>query len=229
MKKQILIIVLSLLAFYAQSDGVSLSNSRLIFNESNSNINFSLHNNSAETYLIQSVVLNQDLSVNKDVFQIIPPLFRLEKFNRATGRIIINNISSLPEDRESAFLLANTVIPSTNRDSNENQASLTVATRIIIKLFYRPSVLLELDIIKESEKLTFKQDNCLLTVNNPTPFNITFGSFIVNNEKIEIEQQMSAPMSNLILTSNYCEPIKGINYSIIDDFGGISKKYTVKF
>lgn len=229
MKKQILFISLFFISTYALSEGVSLSNSRLIFNEKNTSINFSLHNNSAETYLIQSVVLNQDLSVNKDVFQIIPPLFRLEKFNQATGRIITNDITGLPSDRESAYLLANTMIPSTSKETDETQASLTIATRIIIKLFYRPEALQALDIVKESKKMTFKQDNCLLIVDNPTPFNITFATFNVNDKKIDIEPQMSAPMSSLVLTKNYCNPVKVISYSIIDDFGGISQKYDFKF
>lgn len=129
-------------------------------------------------YLIKAS-LKKNISDERNVnsFLIPPPLFRLEPGQRINLRISLINPKDMPSDKESVFYLNISGIPSTNpleRGNKDGYSSGQVisGTGNIVKFFYRPKgIKAPTDDIYKS--LSFKRDNGVIVVSNPTPYHIT--------------------------------------------------------
>ena len=142
---KILILFLStLFSNIAYSNGgISLSQTRIVFDSNMKNAKLSINNQSDRVYLINSRIYdNNSLEKNNitDSFLITPPLFRLENNTQNTLMITPNNLSTLPLDRESVFYLSILAIPSTKKSDEQQETLLSskvsVGIRMWIKLFY---------------------------------------------------------------------------------------------
>lgn len=217
------------------SGGISLSQTRIVFDSNMKNAKLSINNQSDRVYLINSRVYdNNNLEKNNvtDSFLITPPLFRLENNTQNTLMITPNNLSTLPLDRESVFYLSILAIPSTKKSDEQQETLLSskvsVGIRMWIKLFYRPDNL-NSSLSDESGNLLFSNENNKLVIKNPTPYYITIAKLDINEKPINIRDQgaMIAPFSSNNYV--YSEKINKISWSAINEHGGLTKTYKKEY
>lgn len=214
--------------------GLSLSQTRVIFDAKDKSAKVTLDNQSDRVYLINSRVLI-DPDTNSPAtevmpFMVTPPLFRLEKESRNTVLISRNDTSALPTDRESVFYLSFLAIPAVKKNSEvEAEEGMTTTQvsfgiRTLIKLFYRPSGL-AMSVSVAPEKLTFAQQGTELKVNNPTPYYLTLAQVTLNGQPLDVREQgaMIAPFSSQ--TYQVKEQAQEIKWSVINDYGGLSEMF----
>lgn len=227
-------------AFSWAEGGLSLSQTRVIFDAKAKSAKVTLNNQSDRVYLINSrVLLTSDESSPTTAtlpFMITPPLFRLEKESRNTVLIAKNDTSLLPIDRESVFYLSFLAIPAVKKNDDaasrdEEATSMTtpqvsLGIRTVIKLFYRPSGLALLPAAAPS-KLTFAQQGTQLSVTNPTPYYVTLARLTVNDQAIPVREMgaMIAPFTSRDYTLPGIPSANTVAWSAITDFGGVSDDY----
>ncbi|WP_140183223.1 fimbria/pilus periplasmic chaperone [Providencia stuartii] len=226
-----LIIMVIVPSIYAQG-GISLSQTRVVFNAEEKSAKVTINNQSERVYLINGRVqstANATGSATESVpFMVTPPLFRLEKESRNTVLVVRNDVTQLPKDRESVFYLSFLAIPSVEKSQGIGVSAMnpqvSIGLRSIIKLFYRPTGL-ALAVTEAPEKLRFSLQGDQLQVNNPTPYYLTLAELSLGQYPVEIRQQgaMIAPFSH----QTY--PIQKISHqvswSVINDYGGLSPRY----
>lgn len=216
--------------------GLSLSQTRVVFDGKMKSSKITINNNSERVYLINSRVLktpsDQEKGAETLPFMATPPLFRLEKNSQNTVLISRQNTSSLPTDRESVFYLSFLAIPSIQKNSAASEEDMTttqvsLGLRMLIKLFYRPSDL-SLPVSAAPEKLRFSQQGKQLFVENPTPYYLTFAQLKLDEHTINVREQgaMIAPFSSQ--TYHVQTPVKTIYWNVINDYGGISETFQWK-
>ncbi|WP_350025327.1 fimbrial biogenesis chaperone [Providencia rettgeri] len=234
---KILILFLStLFSNIAYSNGgISLSQTRIVFDSNMKNAKLSINNQSDRVYLINSRIYeNNSLEKNNitDSFLITPPLFRLENNTQNTLMITPNNLSTLPLDRESVFYLSILAIPSTKKSDEQQETLLSskvsVGIRMWIKLFYRPDNL-NSSLSNEFGNLLFSNENNRLVIKNPTPYYITIAKLDINEKPINIREQgaMIAPFSSNNYV--YSEKINKVSWSAINEHGGLTKTYKKEY
>lgn len=101
-------------------DGIKLQSTRVIYpGESHNGITFTVTNNTAKPFLLQSRVIPWQADEQDNVsgnqsggvpFIVLPPLQRLEASDALTLRIRLTR-NTLPKDRESVFILSLKTIP----------------------------------------------------------------------------------------------------------------------
>ncbi|WP_272526664.1 MULTISPECIES: fimbrial biogenesis chaperone [unclassified Providencia] len=237
---KILILFLSTLfsSMSYSSGGISLSQTRVVFDSNMKSAKLSINNQSERVYLINSRIYdNNSLEDNKknnitDSFLITPPIFRLENNAQNTLMITPNDLSALPLDRESVFYISILAIPSAKK-SDEQQENLlsskvSVGIRMWIKLFYRPDNL-KSSLNNESENLLFSNENNKLIIKNPTSYYITIAMLNINDKPINIRDQgaMIAPFSSNNYV--YSEKINKVSWSAINEHGGLTKTYKKEY
>lgn len=218
---------------YAEG-GLSLDQTRVVFEGDAKSTKVTLSNQSERVYLVNSRVLMTPDGSEKSTavlpFMVTPPLFRLEKESRNTVLISRNSTSALPTDRESVFYLSFLAIPSVKKgtegvmDEGSTTTQVSFGIRTLIKLFYRPTGF-SMPVSAAPEKLTFVQQGMQLQVTNPTPYYQTLAQLTLNGQPINVREQgaMIAPFS----TQTYQVKVQAhdIHWSVINDFGGLSETF----
>lgn len=218
----------------AADGGISLGQTRVIFDSSRKSEKVTVNNQSDRVYLINSRVLRTPggSAGNTDVvpFMVTPPLFRLESHSRNTVLVVRNDTSALPADRESVFYLSFLAIPAVTRPSDSAvtdgamQPRLSVGIRSVIKLFYRPQGL-SMTPAAAPEKLTFSLSGNTLHAENPTPYYLTLARLQADGRSVDVREQ--DPMIPPYAGRDY--RIAGgageVSWSVIDDYGGVSGTY----
>lgn len=201
----------------SSSGGIALESTRIIYPSSAKNgITFTLSNRTNKAYLLQSRVLPwSKIPSSEPEFIVLPPLIRFAVDEDITLRIrLIQNI--LPQDRETVFILAIKAIPGQIKEESDQ---LVLALQNNLKLFYRPAELVNLDIIARSEKLKFYFEEGQLTVENPSPYYITFNDIKIDNISILLNNiRMVAPFSSEIYPLHEKKG-KKVSWQLIDDDG----------
>lgn len=225
---------------YAEG-GLSLSQTRVVFDAKAKGAKVTLSNQSDRVYLVNSRVFpTPDTSRQPSEsmpFLVTPPLFRLEKESRNTVLISKNDTSALPTDRESVFYLSFLAIPSVKKsptpeaadaDAEAGMTSTQVSfgIRTVIKLFYRPSGL-SMPSAAAPEKLTFTQQGTQLSVHNPTPYYVTLAQLTLNGQNVNARDQgaMIAPFTTQAYTVKSTGQANKVQWSVINEFGGVSELY----
>lgn len=165
-------------------------------------------------YLVQAWV--DDHNHKRADFIVTPPIFKLspETQNNIRMRYIG---SDLEKDRESMFWLNIKAIPS--KDASIG-SQITIASKSVMKLIYRPSSLNYKDAIKAKESLSFSISGNNLIIKNPTPYYINFGRFFINSIEVK-DIGYAEPFGEFRKTVGAVP--NHIKYSVIDDFGGVSE------
>jgi len=216
---------------YAQG-GLSVGQTRVIFDEEMKNTKIALTNRSDRVYLINTRILtepdgNGQIS-DSPPFLATPPIFRLEKESRNAVVISRNDTSHLPTDRESIFYLSLMAIPSVQKQMDDQSEGATtqvsVGIRTVIKMFYRPTGL-TLAASSAADKLKFIQQGDELQVVNPTPYYLTLAELSFNEQLINVRDKgaMIAPFSTQSYPVN--SKLKTISWSVINDYGGLSETF----
>lgn len=225
--------IISLLAVSLSAvAGVSLDRTRIIFKENDKNQSVNVINDSSKLYLIQSSVLTDYNDAQSDTgapFMAIPPIARLEKESSNAVKILPQDLHLLPSDRESLFFLVVNLIPEGKKISETDDnisIKFNIATKIIIKLFYRPaSVTGNIDELAGS--LTFHNSNNQLIIKNTAGFYYTLEYLNLDGKPYQSESApMIAPYSSLSLPVS--DKIGKVQWRIINDFGGQSDLFNTE-
>lgn len=194
--------------------GVVIGGTRLIYQESMKEINITLENQDNTPYLMKSWI--ESSKKEETNFLVTPPLFRLEGKQKNVLRIFKTGLD-LPKDRESLFFLNAMSIPTADsKDAN----SLQIAIRSRLKLFYRPTSLLDSTPEELTDKLTWEKQGKKLKVTNPTPYYMNFMSVTVSNNKVK-DVNFIAPLSTVDFDLPDNISTDEVEWKIINDFGGI--------
>ncbi|WP_455851824.1 fimbrial biogenesis chaperone [Pantoea endophytica] len=206
---------------HTANSNVIVGGTRVIYDSAKKETSLSVKNPDKNTnYLIQSWIDNlQEDEKDTVPFIITPPLFKLNTDQENILRIVFTG-GALPQDKESAFWLNVKSIPSTTK-TDQNTLHISVKTRI--KLFYRPSGLAG-DSAEAYKALTFNRAGQTLTVNNPTPYFVSFQSLKVGTQDIK-EPGMVMPMSRLSWAIPAAANGK-VSWKAITDYGSASAEAT---
>ncbi|MGL5389645.1 MAG: fimbrial biogenesis chaperone [Serratia sp. (in: enterobacteria)] len=208
------------LAQAAETGGVTVGGTRLIYNGGKKEASLSVTNTDINPYLIQSWAETQNGGAEKAPFIVTPPLFRLDGNQQNLLRIVRTG-GSLPEDRESLYWLNIKSIPAGSKKEGANTLQIAVKTRI--KLIYRPQGLKGVpeDV---AGKLTWSQSGTQLSVTNPTPFVMNFQQVKVGGREIK-DITYVLPMSQATFTTpaNVSGPV---SWKLISDYGGTGAEHT---
>lgn len=224
-----LLLSIALLSAHSVSAGISLDNTRIIFNaddnKSAANIQINNSQDSDSPYLIKTQV-TQDINGQKtDVpFITTPNLFRLEPGNSNQVRII-SKPHTLPEDRESIFYFRAIAMPpqssKENGDKHILEGGIQLASGNVIKLFYRPAGLV-IASDKAAGKLLFSATKTGIKVTNPTPYYITLVSLEIEGKAVNIRttagRNMVPPLSDRLFPSSRKQG--SVQWQVINDYGG---------
>ncbi|PHM73757.1 fimbrial biogenesis chaperone [Xenorhabdus kozodoii] len=221
MSKCLLIGLLFLLAIPAHA-GIALSSTRVIYEASQREVAISVINDGKnDVYLIQSWVDMFTPTVgstdHKAPFLVTPPLFRLDGEQENRLRIVLMD-NTLPQDRESLFWFNVKAIPALKKEESNR---LLISLKNRIKLFYRPAGLTEQLAAMAYQQLIFSRQAGQLTVQNPTPFYITFYDIKLGENALP-EAGMVAPFGR----RQWPLPIgsgDSISWRAINDYGGVTE------
>ncbi|TDE20588.1 molecular chaperone [Vibrio owensii] len=156
-------------------------------------------------------------------FSVSPGVFTL-KANKGSQTVQVAQLktdaNALAQDRESLFSVNLQEIPPKAKDELGNNV-LVMASRTVVKLFYRPSELND-GREKAEEQIRISKKGNVLTFTNPTPYFFAVVS-INGNEKLATE-----PFNRMAPFTQMSVEIKDIasntvSFKAIDDFGGLRK------
>ncbi|WP_199052444.1 molecular chaperone [Aquitalea sp. ASV15] len=221
----------------AQAD-VSINATRIIYPASKKEITFTVNNAGKKSSLIQAWL---DEGNSKDTpdntsapFVLTPPISILQAEKGQNIRVRYTGEIALPTDKESLFWINVLEVPQNTDDPNQ----LRIGIRSRIKFFFRPEKLAlspENAPEKLSWKLINKNSKWHVLIHNSTPYYITFNQIHINTEKTKGSVDLS-PQKSMIspngdmeyeITAKSDEIKPGINFSVINDYGG-SSSYTAK-
>lgn len=221
----------SLLAMHLNAyAGVSLDRTRIIYNESDRNQVINIINNSDKLYLVQNMILT-DFSDNRSEaaaqFVTIPPLARLEKQSVNGIKLLSKDLSSQPADRESLFFFAVNLIPEgkrTESGKNDIATNFNIATKMVIKVFYRPSAIAG-NVDDLAGHLNFHSTGDQLSIRNPSGYYYTLEYLSLDGKTYHADRApMIAPFSTLTLPVK--DPIHQVEWRVINDYGSASKLFS---
>lgn len=200
--------------------GVQLGRTRLFMEGGAQTVSFELSNWNPEPVLVSSWVeaLTDEPS---DAFMTSPSLMQIAP--KRTASIRIEQMSALPADRESVFWLTVRSVPAV-RPTDSSRAIFGLTQKI--KLHYRPKGL-KGDTRAAAEALRWSLADEGLSVNNPTPFSLSFLQMTAK-ETIVAVNDMCMPYTVCTF------PVKGearalfekafkageTTFTYIDEFGG---------
>ncbi|EKT60856.1 molecular chaperone [Providencia sneebia] len=185
------------------STGFDFPLKRYVYNESDTGgISVDMKNNNDNDYLMEAWIANADnetlLPIEKketDIvpFIILPPLKQMMVGSQVSWNVRrigaqINGIN-MPQDRESLFWIGIRGIPSEEKIKEENRVQLNIIPNFYFKLLYRPKKIEGLKTRDLTKQVKLTRENQTLTIENPTPFYLTFdyltvaGNAIKNGER----------------------------------------------
>ncbi|AHG21729.1 hypothetical protein Z042_20545 [Chania multitudinisentens RB-25] len=211
-----------------ERSGISLSQTRVVFDAKATSTTVGIRNYSDRPWLIRAQVMTAPGGTQSAPFMVTPPLFRLEPNSQSTVRILRQGTDVLPTDRESVFYLSFLAIPSSSKPDSDTasavSAQVTVGIDTVIKLFYRPSGL-ALTPQDAAAKLTVRLQDNEVEVNNPTPYYQTLISFSLDGKPVAVREagSMIAPFTSQRYPASG-QP-RQASWSVINDYGGISPSY----
>lgn len=210
--------------------GLSLNRTRVIFLSAAKSVPVTLNNTGSRVYLVKGSITQGDGRTDSSSFMVTPPLFRLEPNSQHTVLILRQGQGALalPTDRESLFYLQLLAIPATKSGSQASDtdvsAQINIGLQQVIKVFYRPEGL-ALQPTAAEKQLTFHQTPAGLQVNNPTPYYLTLASVTIDQRAVNVKSTgaMLAPYSQQTYPNTV--PGKQVQWTVINDYGGISTPY----
>jgi P pilus assembly chaperone PapD len=227
--KSVFLIILLLVPLGSAWAGISLSKTRVIFTQGERAEEITLHNTGQVRYLVQAGVTALTGKEPVSDFYVTPPLFLLEPGSNAVLRIIARE-NSLPTDRETAYWLRMNLIPAAQKPSADGLNTQQVAARLSfslgmsVKLLYRPRGL-PLTIGEAFSKVKIATVPGGVSVDNPTPYNMTFSELMMDGAAFHFpdNDSMIKPFSRVFYSS--VKPVHHLKWSFINDYGGVDKLF----
>jgi fimbrial chaperone protein len=210
-----------------QAAGFGVDATRLIYPQGDASISATIRNTEASTpYLVKAEISRSVTHAKAAVFDVIPPLVRLNAGSTNQLRIVARDVSHLPSDRESVFYFRTTAIPASQQPDMTEQTEhakgmVRFGVGAIIKLFYRPASLPGSPHDAQRD-LKFSRTAKGIQVSNPSPYFVSFASISVGGKALPLstpEQKMIAPYA----TAEWAiSSVKGtVKWKTINDGGGV--------
>lgn len=195
---------------------ITLTFSRIIYNSESKEVFYSLKNNNNSPYLLQSWI--HGLGGSKAPFITTPPLFKIDEGAVSNIRIVYTGKGDLPKDKESLFYLNILSIPAKEKTEDNK---ITLNTKAIIKIIYRPERLKASDAKDAYRKLSFKKDNNGFIISNPTPYYVNLEKIFVNNKELspEVVSGISALAPFSINHIRHKSKVNTIKFTALSDRG----------
>lgn len=211
----------------AGDGGVGFSRNRLIYPASQKAIKITVSNHGDSPYLVQAGVSGDPVKKAPAPFVVTPPLFRLEGNSQNDIRIVAAG-ASLPKDRESVFYFYGTAIPGGGEAADSNagvSATLSIAMRSVMKLFWRPEGL-KPSALDAPGKMQFIREAKGVRVKNPTPYYQSFSSMAFDGKAQDMDRvtSMVAPFSEQVFASDV--PVSKVTWQVMNDYGGATDEVT---
>ncbi|GLQ95817.1 fimbrial biogenesis chaperone [Dyella mobilis] len=214
--------------------GVVITGTRVIYPAQSREVTVGLTNDDKKTpRLVQTWIDNGNEKLSPDQvdvpFNVTPPVFRMEPGSSQSLRIVYTK-EPLPADKESLFWLNVLEVPPKPAEAADTN-TLQFAFRIRIKMFFRPDGLRGK--VEDAPKqliwtLGNQSGKSTLTVQNPTPYYISFQNVGVGNDTNNLNESiekglMVAPGASLNIALKQ-EVAAGagtqVQFKTINDFGG---------
>lgn len=211
----------------AGDGGVGFSRNRLIYPASQKAIRLTVSNHGDSPYLVQAGVSGDPVKKAPAPFVVTPPLFRLEGNSQNDIRIVAAG-ANLPKDRESVFYFYGTAIPGGGEAADGNtgvSATLSIAMRSVMKLFWRPEGL-KPSALDAPGKMQFIREAKGVRVKNPTPYYQSFSSMAFDGKAQDLDRvaSMVAPFSEQLFASS--GPVSKVTWQVMNDYGGATNEVT---
>lgn len=228
--KVVMVLFIFLCSDMAMAGGVGYSRNRLVYPAGEKAISISVSNGSDSTYLVQAGVSGNPDTRAPAPFVVTPPLFRLEANGESVMRIVRTG-GDLPADRESVFYFVASTIPAQPAPdgkplpAGQTGASLSIAMRTTLKLFWRPEGF-TITPQKAPGMMRFVRVADGVVVKNPTPYYQSFALLEFDGKEQNIDRQpsMVPPFGELHFSST--APVKNVTWFVMNDFGGTTPKVT---
>ncbi|KRC72968.1 fimbrial chaperone protein [Achromobacter sp. Root83] len=174
------IALMAALAGGAADAAIQLSGTRVIMNEKDRNVSIFAKNLTTAPFVVQAWIDGEAEEMQTPFF-ITPPLSRFDANAERSLNITRVGGGQLPGDRESYYWVNVLEIP---QKTDAAQNSLTLATRTRIKLFYRPTAVLQLPRGPELVKWALVRDgkNCGIDIQNGSAYNMNFARIDTTGE-----------------------------------------------
>jgi P pilus assembly chaperone PapD len=200
MKKRVacaLTLLLSSWSYQSIAGGIVLERTRVIYDATKKEAALPIANHSEKMpYLLQSWVDNAE-GESRGPFIITPPLFRLDAGEDSSLRIIKSE-GSLPQDKESLFIINVRAIPAQNKaDINKNNI-LTLVFKTRLKLFYRPAGL-KGRAFDAYKSIKYQRINNSLDVYNPSHYYVVFAGLSLGRTDLTDKIDYIAPGQHIQL------------------------------
>lgn len=208
----------------ADSKGISLDVTRVIFDSEGDSVSFTVRNTSSDMVLLLKSTVNDYFNSDAKIpFFITPPLNRIDVNNNVQFRVNkLDSAMELPKDRESLFAINVLAIP-----PEKDGSSVQIGLNTRIKLIYRPHEINNKSVIEDlPEKLTFTKHTDTIEIKNPTPYFITIGQMSFNGLPAKGAATMLKPFSESVIHE---KNVKTLSFSIINDYGANSSIRNVTF
>lgn len=220
----------SLSTFSASAD-IVISGTRVIYPQSSKDVTVKMENRGNKPLLVQSWLDDGRDTTNpqelKLPFIVTPPVSRVDPSKGQTVRITWTQ-QPLPQDRESLFWFNVLEVPPKAKEE-DSQNVLQLAFRTRIKMFFRPTGL-QGDPAVAAGNLKWSQQGTTLIANNSSPYYVSMAAatVTVKGKKIAVDSHTIPPLSNeKIPVKNTIDMTGGkIEYTAINDFGGVEKHQT---
>lgn len=220
----------SALAAPGDQGGISLGNTRVIYNEKDGGTSVRVINSSTSPFLIQSWAdsyrgqggWEKATPLVQGTFIVTPPLFRLDKGENSV--LVRRAGGDLPADRESVFSLNVKSIPQTEKpDPKSNYIQFAFVNSI--KLFWRPAGLTGTP-ADAWKQLTFKRQGDRIEAVNPSAYHVTIKTLKVGSATVPDPDNRMVPPKG---TQSWPLPAGAtgqVTYTTISDFGGLTPSLT---
>ena len=206
---------------------------RLIFNASGTSVGFPVKNDTSNRYLVKAAVRHEEKNAPASTtshFLVLPEVMVLEPGKHQMLRVVRVS-GDFPKDRESVFFLNGHFVPEAKK-TRPTDSLMNLAVSLNIKMFYRPHNIIDDDAVKKvAPTLKFDIKSNYLTVRNPSPYYVTFGSLAVDGVSLDQHQlkKMVAPFAS----TDYAISIPGgtvkkIQWTLIDEYGNRTKESILK-
>lgn len=208
------------------ADGISLNQSRVIYSQKDKGQIVQVRNDTDSPILVQTSILQEIEGNSVSNFIVTPPLFKVENRSEFSTRIVANDVTKLPNDRESIFYFKARAIPSSKKDEKDkkDKPSLVFVTAFIIKLIYRPESIKEPS-NKDYENISLAKHAGKWQFENKTPYYITVVGLSIDG-KVKKESLLLKPFSNHILNESI-NNISDVSWYYLNDFGVMTEKQVI--
>lgn len=211
---------------------LELGATRIIYHPADRGAQLSVANPQDFPVLVQSRVYHEDRKTQAP-FVVTPPLFRLDPNQRNTLRVISTN--ALTGGKESLYWLCVTGIPPKSGDAwaeektqgsvRQAQVNMEISTHMCIKILTRPESITG-SLIQAAASLQWQREGNMIRAKNNSPYYINFHSLSIGG--IPVEHPEYIPPFSFRAFNLKSKPGDTVNWSVITDAGGESRRYSAK-